>query len=173
MRIPSLIFDSFADHCPASQHRWPSSSARHRLLTRYAYENETPKLAHRDRCRNPGLVLGFAIRRHGRAHQMPVFAGISRQNKNWRKNIGVLAGAGGLEPPYGGIKIRSTSSRLTSSRRQIVGLHGGGPVRGLLLTDERARRARAVSNQFSANMTRKICRTKCRINLKISTARIS
>src|SRR6266446_6758456 len=92
---------------------------------------------------------------------------ITPQRPHW------LAGAPGFEPGNGGIKIRSTSSRLTSSRRQIVGLHGGGPVRGLLLTDERARRARAVSNQFWANMTRKICRTKCRINLKISTARIS
>jgi len=37
-----------------------------------------------------------------------------------------LVGAGGFEPPYGGIKIRSPSSRLTSSRQPIVELRGRG-----------------------------------------------
>jgi hypothetical protein len=93
-----------------------SSPARHRLLTRCAYENETPKLARRDRRRNPACVLGFATRRQNRSPQRPrIRAHFARTGKNSR-NKDSLAGAGGFEPRYFGFGLSAKLGTRDFSR---------------------------------------------------------
>src|SRR6516165_8259208 len=74
------------------------AAARHCSLTRCAYENEIPKLAHGDRRRNAGLRPRFCdTETRLRATHAPVFARISLQTAKSCKNKDWLAGAPGFE----------------------------------------------------------------------------
>src|SRR6266436_10291719 len=80
--------------------------ARHRLLTRCAYENEIPKLARGDRRQNPGLRPRIYDTETGPgATHAPCSRAFYAKEKIYVKTMTYLAGAPGFEPGNGGIKI--------------------------------------------------------------------